>query len=74
MLRKFIFPYKCFCFLDENIKTSGGKGQLLNGTQVAALERRVRQELEEQGILAAEEVNVPQVLIHCIIFIFRFIY
>jgi len=72
MLCKFIFSYTCFS--DENIKTSGGKGQLLNGTQAAALERRVRQELEEQGILAAEEVNVPQVLIDCIIFTFRFIY
>ena len=59
MLCKFLFHF--LFLLDENVKTSGGKGQLLNGNQAAALERRVRQELEEQGILAAEEVNVPQV-------------
>ncbi len=33
----------------------------MNGPQTAALERRLRQELEEQGILTADETNVPQV-------------
>lgn len=34
----------------------------LNGPQAAALERRIRQELEEQGILTADEANVSQVI------------
>ena len=33
----------------------------MNGNQTAALERRIRQELEEQGLLTADEANVSQV-------------
>lgn len=47
-------------FLDENSKSSGMKAAL-NGPQAAALERRIRQELEEQGILTADEANISQV-------------
>lgn len=50
------------------MKTSGGKTQPLSGPQAAALERRVRQELEEQGILAAEDLNVPEVFLKSIFF------
>lgn len=46
---------------DENAKSSGMK-TTLNGPQAAALERRIRQELEEQGILTADEANVSQVI------------
>lgn len=45
---------------DENSKSTGAKS-MLNAPQAAALERRIRQELEEQGILAADEANVDQV-------------
>lgn len=38
---------------DENVKSAGAKTS--SGAQNAALERRIRQELEEQGLLAAEE-------------------
>lgn len=34
----------------------------MNGPQAAALERRIRQELEEQGILTSEEANVNSVI------------
>ncbi|XP_046438468.1 transcriptional adapter 3-B-like [Daphnia pulex] len=42
---------------DENAKSTGTKAAM-NGPQAAALERRIRQELEEQGILTSEEANV----------------
>jgi len=44
---------------DENIKSASAP-VTLNGPQSVALERRIRQELEEQGILAADEANVAQ--------------
>jgi hypothetical protein len=36
----------------------------MNGPQAAALERRIRQELEEQGILSSEETNANSVIYH----------
>jgi len=44
---------------DENVK-SERPPVTLNGPQAVALERRIRQELEEQGILAADETNAAQ--------------
>jgi transcriptional adapter 3 len=46
---------------DENAKSTGTKAAM-NGPQAAALERRIRQELEEQGILTSEEANVNSVI------------
>ena len=46
--------------IDENVK-SERPPVTLNGPQAVALERRIRQELEEQGILAADETNAAQV-------------
>ena len=46
--------------IDENIKSASAP-VTLNGPQSVALERRIRQELEEQGILAADEANLAQV-------------
>ncbi|KZS11742.1 Transcriptional adapter 3 [Daphnia magna] len=43
---------------DENAKSTGEKAPVFNGPQAAALERRIRQELEEQGILTSEEANI----------------
>lgn len=34
----------------------------MTGSQTAALERRIRQELEEQGILTADEAHTTQVI------------
>ena len=45
---------------DENAKSTVTK-TAMNGPQAAALERRLRQELEEQGILTNDDANVPQV-------------
>ena len=47
--------------IDENAKSTGTKAAL-NGPQAAALERRIRQELEEQGIISSEEANVNSVV------------
>ena len=44
---------------DENNSKSSGK-PAMNGAQTAALERRLRQELEEQGILTADDANATQ--------------
>lgn len=46
--------------IDENVKSASAP-VTLNGPQAMALERRIRQELEEQGILAADETSVAQV-------------
>ena len=46
---------------DENQKSSASKNPM-NGAQAAALERRLRQELEEQGILNVEENSVAEVI------------
>lgn len=46
---------------DENAKSAEEKAPVFNGPQAAALERRIRQELEEQGILTSEEANTNPV-------------
>ena len=46
--------------VDENSKSAGASKVTMTGAQAAALERRIRQELEEQGILTADEANSTQ--------------
>jgi len=46
---------------DENTsKPASSSKSTMTSTQAAALERRIRQELEEQGILAADETHLNQ--------------